>query len=136
LDRVLEQWLASHTAACEATRVLGEQSEDMLDRRMSCLARRRGEIAAVTAALRVGDEATIEGVDGLLATIEPIADCDDLEQLRAELAPAPADRRAAVDQLRDRLADLEIRRRTTNNLAAKAEVAELLAAAEALDYAP
>jgi tRNA A-37 threonylcarbamoyl transferase component Bud32/tetratricopeptide (TPR) repeat protein len=136
LDGLRDQWVASHTAACEATRVHGEQSEDMLDRRMSCLARRRGELAAVATALRAGDEATVEGVDALLATIEPIADCDDLEQLRTELAPPPADRRAAVDDLRDRLADLQIRQRTLSNIDATAEVATLLAEAEALDYAP
>ncbi|HLT39319.1 MAG TPA: tetratricopeptide repeat protein, partial [Enhygromyxa sp.] len=110
--------------------------EDMLDRRMSCLARRRGELAAVTAALQQGDDDTIEGVDALLATIEPIADCDDLEQLRSELAPPPADRRATVDELRDRLADLEVRRRTLPNLELEAAIAELLAEAEAVDYAP
>jgi tetratricopeptide (TPR) repeat protein len=136
LDRLREQWVASHTAACEATRVHGEQSEDMLDRRMSCLARRRGELAAVSTALRAGDEATIEGVDALLATIEPIADCDDLEQLRTELAPPPADRRAAVDDLRDRLADLRVRQRTLSNVELETQIAALLAEAEALDYAP
>ena len=136
LDQLREQWLASHTAACEATRVHGEQSEDMLDRRMTCLARRRGEIAAVSTVLRAGEEAAIEGVDGLLATIEPIADCDDLEQLQAELAPPPVDRRQAVNDLRDRLADLGVRRRVLSNVDAQAEVAALLAEAELLDYKP
>ena len=61
-------WIDSHTQACEATRVYGEQSEELLDRRMSCLAQRRGELAAVSAALVAAEPETVKGVDKLVAT--------------------------------------------------------------------
>jgi hypothetical protein len=36
-----------HTAACRETHVLGEQSEPLLDLRMSCLEERRSRVAAL-----------------------------------------------------------------------------------------
>src|SRR4029079_13821214 len=37
LDAYRGGWIAMHTEACEATRVRGEQTEDLLERRMLCL---------------------------------------------------------------------------------------------------
>src|SRR5690606_34833142 len=41
LDHYAEQWQAMYVDACEATHVRGEQSEDLLDRRMACLDERQ-----------------------------------------------------------------------------------------------
>jgi aminoglycoside phosphotransferase (APT) family kinase protein len=45
LDAYAQAWIAEHTHACEATHVRGEQSQQLLDRRMGCLDLRLGELA-------------------------------------------------------------------------------------------
>src|SRR5207253_7114362 len=47
LDRYTQGWTAAHTEACEATRVRGEQSEQVLDRRMQCLDDRLSDVRAL-----------------------------------------------------------------------------------------
>src|SRR5690606_24495734 len=51
LGRSAGGWVAAYTDACEATRARGEQSAALLDRRMACLARRRGELDALVTLL-------------------------------------------------------------------------------------
>ena len=55
------EWKEMRTEACRATRVTGEQSERMLDLRMSCLDRRLTELEALTALF--SDEADPDVVD-------------------------------------------------------------------------
>src|SRR5262249_14263757 len=47
LDDYARAWAGQHTDACEATRVRGEQSGELLDMRMQCLDTRREELAAL-----------------------------------------------------------------------------------------
>ena len=48
LDAYAAKWAEMHTEACRATRVRGEQSEAMLDLRVSCLERRARDLTALT----------------------------------------------------------------------------------------
>jgi eukaryotic-like serine/threonine-protein kinase len=59
LDRYAEAWVAQHTAICEATRIHGEQSEALLDVRMTCLDRRRSELGALVAVLATPEDRTV-----------------------------------------------------------------------------
>jgi tetratricopeptide (TPR) repeat protein/tRNA A-37 threonylcarbamoyl transferase component Bud32 len=136
LDSVREDWIRSHTQACEATRVYGEQSEELLDRRMSCLAERRNELAAVSAALVAGGDETIDGVDGLLSVIAPISSCDDVPQLERGLAAPPIEIREPVEQLRAELATLEVQRRSVADMDLLEHATKLTAHAEALAHKP
>src|SRR5262249_44584583 len=47
LDAWWQSWVAMHTDACRATRVRGEQSDQLLSLRMACLARRRAQAVAL-----------------------------------------------------------------------------------------
>jgi tetratricopeptide (TPR) repeat protein len=136
LDVLREDWIRSHTQACEATRVYGEQSEELLDRRMSCLSERRSELAAVTAALVAGDEETIDGVDELLSIIAPISTCDDVPQLERGLAAPPIELREQVEQLRAELATLEVQRRSSADVDLQERAAKQVAQAEAIAHEP
>jgi tetratricopeptide (TPR) repeat protein/tRNA A-37 threonylcarbamoyl transferase component Bud32 len=136
LDAMREDWIRSHTQACEATRVYGEQSEELLDRRMSCLAERRSELAAVTAALVAGGDETIDGVDELLSVIAPISSCDDVPQLERGLAAPPIEIREQVEQLRADLATLEVQRRSAADVDLHERAAKLVAQAETLGHEP
>src|SRR5204863_8443743 len=44
LDAYGAEWVAAHRQACEATRVHGGQSEELLDRRMLCLSARKAAL--------------------------------------------------------------------------------------------
>ncbi len=60
LDRYGLGWVSARTSTCEATHVRGEQSEQLLDRRMTCLNRRRDELGALVAALSAGGADTAD----------------------------------------------------------------------------
>jgi len=90
LDTWREHWLAGYVDACEATHVRGEQSADLLDRRMGCLDRRRGEAhALVTTLADQPDLATIQRASDAAATLASPDDCSDAERLAQRVVVAP-----------------------------------------------
>jgi tetratricopeptide (TPR) repeat protein len=78
--------------ACEATRVRGEQSEDLLDRRMFCLDRRLDEVGALTTELARADAQAVEKAAQAMGGLEPLSRCADRQALTARVPP-PADPR-------------------------------------------
>src|SRR5690606_24741940 len=60
LDDYARRWLAAHRDACEATHVRNEQSELLLDLRMTCLGRRVDELRALTRLLREADASVVD----------------------------------------------------------------------------
>ena len=79
--------------ACEATRVRGEQSEDLLDRRMFCLDQRLDEVGALATTLTQADAQAVEKAAQAVGGLEPLSRCADRQALRARVPP-PADPRA------------------------------------------
>ncbi|HYO71512.1 MAG TPA: serine/threonine protein kinase, partial [Archangium sp.] len=51
LERYTRAWTQMHQDICEATRVRGEQSEQVMELRMKCLERRRVEVKALAEVL-------------------------------------------------------------------------------------
>jgi eukaryotic-like serine/threonine-protein kinase len=88
LDRYAAAWIAMHQDACEATHVRGEQSAQLLDLRMACLERRRGELAAATELL-ARDPGVVDKAVHVVSDLEPLASCEDTAGLQA-VAPPPA----------------------------------------------
>ena len=74
---------AARGEACEATLVRGEQSPELMDLRMLCLDRRRGELRALVRALAVELDPT-KALDGA-ARLTPIASCADVTALSARV---------------------------------------------------
>ncbi len=136
LERYATDWVASHRAACEATRVTGEQSEELLDRRMICLDRRRAELAAVAETFADADAEVIEGSSKILGGMQPVAVCDELERLQAGVAPPPTELRDEVAAIRDELAQLQVRRPGGSNHASVARARKLVERARAAGYEP
>ena len=105
LDAYVDDWGAMYVDACEATHERGEQSEQMLDLRMTCLHRRLDRFA-VLATLLTDDldaellDRSVEAAYGL----EPLTACADTEAL-AEAVPPPTDPRVRdeVSRLRNQL---------------------------------
>jgi len=104
LDLYAADWSRMRRAACEATRVRGEQSEDLLDRRMFCLDQRAGELRALTDLLSRADGQVVSGAEKAVTGLGKIALCADSASLTAKV-PLPRDPavRARVEAARSRV---------------------------------
>jgi len=91
LDAYGARWESSYADACRATHVHGEQSAALLDRRMSCLERRRAALGATADSLTSrplsSGEASraAEAIDALPS----IDDCDDRDALAQPVGGEP-----------------------------------------------
>ena len=105
-DRYAAQWTQAHTEACRATRILGEQTEAMLQLRMVCLERRRQEAAALVAALAAPDAGVVARAATAAQGLTEVAACADLAALQ-QIVPPPDDAttRAKLAELTPRLAE-------------------------------
>jgi tetratricopeptide (TPR) repeat protein len=69
-------WSAAHLDACEATHVRGEQSAEVLDRRMLCLDRQLGELDRLLGFLGEADPKVVEHAVGLVLDLPAATKCD------------------------------------------------------------
>jgi tetratricopeptide (TPR) repeat protein len=105
VDAYAAGWVAMHRDACEATRIRGEQSEAVMDLRISCLARKRQELQAAAYLLSQADRKVVDRASSVTSALSPVAACADVEALKAPLRPPddPA-ARAKVEQARAKIA--------------------------------
>jgi len=136
LSRRSQTWRQTRREVCRATWVLGEQSEKLLDRRMRCLDRRRGELSSLVE-LYTHDlnPAMIDHAVSAAASLPAAQECAGITD---DVTLEPAD-----PALRDALAGLraEVDRQTSLRLAGRAaDAAELgvgvAARAADLGFAP
>ena len=107
LDGFAASWVATRTDACAATRIRGEQSEELLDLRMECLAERRARTQALVDLFTHADAQIVERSATMSSGLADLSECSDLPRLRSPVRlPADATARAAVEALRERLARL------------------------------
>jgi tetratricopeptide (TPR) repeat protein/predicted Ser/Thr protein kinase len=137
LDGYANAIVAMRTEACEATRIHGTQSDELLGRRMACLDRRVRRLGALTSTLANGGAETVqravEATDGL----PDLAPCADAERLMQGVAPPEdAATRELVEEIRGELEE-------TKSFAVAGHIADLaersadiLARARATEYAP
>jgi tetratricopeptide (TPR) repeat protein len=90
IDRWTAKWIASHTAACEATHVRREQSEAALDLRMRCLERMRAQLGSFVATLGEADAMLVQQAVSATEKLGDVARCDDGAAL-ANVTPLPDD---------------------------------------------
>ncbi|MEP7009105.1 MAG: serine/threonine-protein kinase [Acidobacteriota bacterium] len=90
LDRYAADWAGMHREACEATRVRGDQSEALLDRRMFCLDQRLRDAGALIDLLSHADGAVVEKSVAASIDLPALASCADLSAINARVPP-PAD---------------------------------------------
>jgi tetratricopeptide (TPR) repeat protein len=95
LDAWAQDWQRGWVDACQATRVRGDQSEDMLDRRMACLERRRGSFAAFVDTLAEADATVAARAVDLLGELGGVDGCSDRVALMKQV-PLPDDRERAA----------------------------------------
>jgi tetratricopeptide (TPR) repeat protein len=98
-------WVAAYTDACEATRVRGEQSEQLLDERMVCLDQRRKEVAALADAYSHADGKAVDhAVEAAGEIEEPFSSC--APEALGGVKPWPKDPgvRAKLEEVQTQLA--------------------------------
>ena len=100
-------WAHSHRDACEATRIRGEQSSTMLDRRMACLERSRAAARALVDVLTEANTAVVDNAVTAVDDLPPIAACETIDPTtRDPLVPDDPDDKEAADDLLASLARL------------------------------
>jgi serine/threonine-protein kinase len=92
---------------CRATRVRGEQSQELFDLRVRCLDNHLGELDALLGQIAHVERASIYKAVDAAAGLPGTTDCDDVDRLRATI-PLPADpaAREQIAALERRLADV------------------------------
>jgi tetratricopeptide (TPR) repeat protein len=137
LDRYMADWSGMRRQACEATRLRGEQSEDLLDRRMLCLDQHLQDAAAVTRLFAESDSQVLGKAVTSVGALPPVADCADVESLTAKLPP-PRDPklRSQVEAARALVAEARALSVAGKRREALAKASEAEAKARPLGYGP
>jgi serine/threonine protein kinase/tetratricopeptide (TPR) repeat protein len=105
LDEYARNWVAMHTSACEATRVRGEQSEELLDLRMECLDQRAHELGALADVFISADDRVVQKAVQAAESLTPLAGCANAAALKAPTRlPSDPVARAQVEAVRERIA--------------------------------
>jgi tetratricopeptide (TPR) repeat protein len=143
-DRVAEgvtrytgQWATMHRSACLAT-ARGEQSPDLLDRRLSCLGRRLDQVAALLD-LFVGraDGNVVDRAIDLVGKLDPLSTCADAAaQLSGVALPADPVQRVRLTVLERQVDRAELERQAGRAQAAADAAGAVLQAQRDLDHAP
>ena len=136
LERYGVTWAAERVAACEATHVKGEQSEQLLDKRVLCLDRRRAALAALVSALRARSAAVSPAAAMLVvARLPRIEACRDKERLD-EVVPAPAGSREAIKEVTAQIERADIAFKVGDRAASRDLIKQALKRARAMGYGP
>jgi tetratricopeptide (TPR) repeat protein/predicted Ser/Thr protein kinase len=108
LDEWAGAFVAAHRDACEATRVRGEQSGALLDRRMACLSTRRAELEGLLDSLAAADPEAIARAPAAAAALSSVAPCNDLAaMMRTVPPPDDPELRARVEAIEVELAHVK-----------------------------
>ncbi|MCH9681357.1 MAG: tetratricopeptide repeat protein [Deltaproteobacteria bacterium] len=137
VDANLETWVRTHRETCEATRVTGEQSDELLDLRMSCLHEHLAEVRAVLDVFDDADPAVVQRAVAIVSGLPGLESCADTERLRARL-PLPEDEatRQQIEVLRQTLRDVSALGAVRRQQEARALAEGALESAELLGYEP
>ncbi|HZI08202.1 MAG TPA: tetratricopeptide repeat protein, partial [Archangium sp.] len=126
-----------HRDSCEATRVRGEQSEQVMGLRTRCLERRRLEVKELAEVLAQVDGQGLAQVSQVMERLIPLASCADGPHLAArERVPEDPTVQARLEELQGRLARVRalfVAGHTARGLEQARELAE---AAEATGFRP
>ena len=85
----VEAWIPAQTQVCRATQVLGEQSPELMDRRMACLDQRLHALSSMLATFERADVTTVIHAADAALRLPEITPCTELE-LEAEPEPMHA----------------------------------------------
>ncbi|QSQ24796.1 tetratricopeptide repeat protein [Pyxidicoccus parkwayensis] len=104
LDAYTAAWATTRTAACEATRVRGEQSEEVLAWRMRCLDSRLADVSALTRLLSQADSSMVDEAHRAVKSLAPLSSCSEALAPGGDSTPEDASTRERRSALRETLA--------------------------------
>jgi serine/threonine protein kinase len=105
LDDYARDWAAMHQSACQATRVRGEQSEELLDLRMECLRERQRELGSLVELFSSADGKLVQRAVDATQALTPLDGCANTAALKTPVRmPTAPEARAQVEKLLDRIA--------------------------------
>ncbi len=109
LDAYTAEWTRLYVEACQATHLRAEQSDEVLDLRMSFLLRRLAEVRAVCEMFRRANPEVVESAARAVAALGSLEGCLDAGLLRSITRPPddPA-ARAIIEELRGGLAEVRV----------------------------
>jgi tetratricopeptide (TPR) repeat protein len=138
LDQYSRDWVAMHTDACEATRVRGEQTDQVLSLRMICLDRQLQQLSALTKILSTADDRkTVERSFDAANALTGLRGCADVAALTSPVAlPDDEATRARAEALSRRLAEAKALMDSGQYARGKDVAAAAVNDARSLGYAP
>ena len=136
LDDYAETWATMHQEACLANQ-RGEQSDTLLDRRMSCLGRRKVALESAVEVLGETDADTLGNAVEVVSKLPPIDYCGNQEAMEAEIPP-PEDPEVArkVAELQGQLSRARAREDAGRYVEAQELASSIAAEAKSLEYDP
>ncbi|KIG13558.1 Serine/threonine kinase PKN8 [Enhygromyxa salina] len=132
LDAWSGEWAAVYASTCASRH---EQSPELYDLRMACLAQRREQVQALVDLLIQADAELVSEAPRLVTTLPTLERCADVEGLRAIDGPPP-DQLEAVHGFRETLAHLQARLGAERLEGVERELARVREGAERLGYEP
>ena len=137
LDRYADEWRTQREDACQATRVRGEQSDEVMGLRMACLDNRLHRMNVFVNVLEDGGPAAAgQAIVGAMQ-LPSLDTCADLEALRSDVPPPDdPETRAEVDAIRLEISEMVARTDHSKVSEARPVMDALVERAEALDYPP
>jgi tetratricopeptide (TPR) repeat protein len=107
-DQYARAWAVAHDEACRATRVIGSQTEAILDQRNLCLERARAGLDAIAAPMESGTRGVIASAPRAIGLLPDLGACADVAKL-SEWLKLPTDpaMRAQIEQVADYLTRLQ-----------------------------
>jgi len=137
LDAYAHDWSRMHTEACEATRVRGDQPEELLQKRMVCLDARLRDVRALVGRFAAADGALVEKAPRTLAMLGDLDSCEDVQALASQVPlPARAEQRARVLEVRGQLSEVKATRVAVGAGKGRDEARVVVEAARAVGYRP
>jgi len=137
LDGYRAAWVHAHTEACEATRVRGEQPEELMGLKMACLTDRLESARAVSSELAHADAAAVERAVSAVVQLPDLSRCSDEKALRLKIPlPVDAKLRGEVEALSRRRAEVEAKGHAGQFQAALALAQPLVTEARRIGYRP
>jgi tetratricopeptide (TPR) repeat protein/predicted Ser/Thr protein kinase len=137
IDAYVQQWQELRAEACEATRVRGTQSDELMDLRMRCLDQRMADLDALLGAFGDANDSVVERAVFSVAELPRLQVCSDADALRARVQlPDDARVREAIETLTHELGWVQMQRTSGHFADARVKAEQVVKAAAQLGHAP
>ena len=136
-DKHFSRWTQTYTETCQATHVHREQSEKVMDLRMSCLNRLLLKANALAQIFIQADETVVKKAVQAVGSLSGLSRCKDVEAILSRIRPPPDEQtRRKAEAVRDELAVIEALDNAGQFNKALRQTEQVTARAEKIGYEP